>query len=38
MAVQWRKYILWFAQEHVEFRKAVSIDVENAYVQYQIFL
>lgn len=21
----WKKYILWFAQEHIEFRAAVSI-------------
>lgn len=21
----WKKYILWFAQEHVEFRTAVSV-------------
>lgn len=22
----WRRYLLWFAQEHVDFRHAVSVD------------
>lgn len=21
---QWKKYLFWFAQEHIDFRKAVS--------------
>lgn len=24
MAKRWKKYLLWFAQEHVDFRIAVS--------------
>ena len=25
MTKTWKKYILWFAQEHVDFRKAVCL-------------
>lgn len=37
MAKNWRKYLLWFAQEHVEFRVPVSINYKLSNIQVYFF-